>query len=375
VEGLEALMALPHDEVMIDREVFEVLDIGSLPEADSRPVHLRQGLSDLLHGYERWGSAHLQKLPPGTAEAARARFAVLHRQVDRGGGKAADQIAAFSTLAGAPGVPPDLRNEALLMAARLDYETARYEEALDAYREVKLPSMDPGRATLYLEEAWTRYRLGQLHAAMGILTTLDAPSFRGEFVPDKYLLRAFIFRDLCYYLPAKRAAAQLAVDYGESLDTIRDRGALAEDPRLRQAALARSEVARASQHFEQISSEVTLLDQLAGDWSENVSTSIRRIYEDGRARAQRTFRRLLEGAAEEEADGLVDASEQLRLLSYEVSLKLYARRTPVEAKDLDGTFALDPSRSDFIFHGEYWNDEVRDYQFELKSRCTEKDAL
>ena len=93
--------------------------------------------------------------------------------------------------------------------ARLRYEKKDYEGALKAYDLVQLPTLDPGRATLYLEEAWTRYNLGQLHAAMGLLTTLDAPTFRDEFLPDKYMLRALIYRDLCHYLPAKRAAKEL----------------------------------------------------------------------------------------------------------------------------------------------------------------------
>ena len=103
----------------------------------------------------------------------------------------------------------EARNEACLAVARLRYERKDFEGALEAYDQVKLPALDPGRATLYLEEAWTRYQLGQIHAAMGLLTTLDAPIFRDEFLPDKYLLRALIYRDLCHYLPAKRAAKEL----------------------------------------------------------------------------------------------------------------------------------------------------------------------
>ena len=69
--------------------------------------------------------------------------------------------------------------------ARLRYERKDYEGALEAYDMVKLPELDPGRATLYLEEAWTRYKLGELRATIGILTTLDAPSFRDEFLPGQ----------------------------------------------------------------------------------------------------------------------------------------------------------------------------------------------
>ena len=51
----------------------------------------------------------------------------------------------------------EARNEASLAVARLRYERKDYEGALKAYEKVQLPALDPGRATLYLEEAWTRY--------------------------------------------------------------------------------------------------------------------------------------------------------------------------------------------------------------------------
>ena len=51
--------------------------------------------------------------------------------------------------------------------ARLRYEQKDFQGALEAYDLVQLPPLDPGRATLYLEEAWTRYHLGELRAAHG----------------------------------------------------------------------------------------------------------------------------------------------------------------------------------------------------------------
>ena len=60
--------------------------------------------------------------------------------------------------------------------------------------------------------------------------------FRDEFLPDKYLLRALIYRDLCHYLPAKRAAKELTRRFADSLEAIRERDDLTQDLRLRRAA-------------------------------------------------------------------------------------------------------------------------------------------
>src|SRR5262249_18123295 len=66
----------PHGEVMIDEQVFGSLDLGFLPEETAGFAHFHQGLWDLRVGSERWALTHFSKLPEGSAEASRAKFAV-----------------------------------------------------------------------------------------------------------------------------------------------------------------------------------------------------------------------------------------------------------------------------------------------------------
>src|SRR6185436_1076147 len=187
------------------------------------------------------------------------------------------------------------------------------------------PALDPGRASLYLEEAWTRYQLGQIHAAMGILTTLDAPTFRDEFLPDKYLLRAFVYRDLCHYLPAKRAAKELTRKYAESIDAIREREDLTKDARLRRAASARGPTKRARKFLESLENEGERLGKFAGAFGDRMFSYMTRLYDLARAEATRIYQERLTDSTRLEADKLLRASEQVRLMEYEVGLKLYER--------------------------------------------------
>src|SRR3954453_17825034 len=198
----------------------------------------------------------------------------------------------------------DARNDAMLAVARLRYEQRDYKGALEAYERVKLPELDPGRATLYLEEAWTRYQLGEIHAAMGILTTLDAPSFRDEFLPDKYLLRAFIYRDLCHYLPAKRAAKELTRRYAESLDAIREREDLTKDPRLRRAAASRGTTKRARKFLESLDLETETVGKFAGSFGDRMFSYMTRLYDLAGAEGRRVYDQRLREATRGEADKL-----------------------------------------------------------------------
>ncbi|HLM44684.1 MAG TPA: hypothetical protein VK458_12495, partial [Myxococcaceae bacterium] len=77
LETLRELTDRPHDEVMIDEQVFGALDLGFLSEEAGAYAHYQQGLVDLRVGNERWATTHFSKLPEGSAEASRARYALL----------------------------------------------------------------------------------------------------------------------------------------------------------------------------------------------------------------------------------------------------------------------------------------------------------
>ncbi len=372
LEDLRALSAYPHDETLVDERVFGTLDVGFLPDGVSGYAHLQQGLLDLRMGYDRWSKSHLGAIPQGTAEEARARFATLVDGLKDAKALPPKTLAGFAALADEQKLPLELRNEALLAVARLQYEQGDFAGALKSYQRVSLPPLDAGRATLYLEEAWARYQLGELHVALGLLTTLDAPPFRGEFIPDKYLLRAFIYRDLCHYLPAKRAAKELFRRYADSLDAVRSHADLLEDPGLTRAANGHGATRRADAFRRLLELESEGLSERAGIFGDALYGYLKRLYTQALAEAGRLHRLALSQAVEEEADGLLKAAEQARLLNYEVGLQLYERikKGGHRASPLDEDVLGDRQLA-FWFNGEYWSDELRLYKVQLASRCVE----
>ncbi len=376
LEELQKLTDLPHDEVMIDEQVFGALDLGFLPEDVAGYAHYQQGLVDLRVGNERWATTHFSKLPEGSAEASRAKYAMLVTRLKQSKKEfPKEMIDQFFELAKDDKLTADARNDAMLAVARLRYEAQDFKGALEAYDLVKLPPLDPGRATLYLEEAWTRYQLGQIHAAMGLLTTLDAPSFREEFLPDKYLLKSLIYRDLCHYLPAKRAAKELTRKYAESLDAIREREDLTKDARLLRAASAKGSTKRARKFLESLEFEGEQLGRYAGSFGDRMFGYMTRLYDLARAEGVRVYQDRLRESVRVEADKLLRAAEQVRVMEYEVGLKLYERiKKGSKLVQLIEEEPLTAHQVAFKFTDEYWNDELRSYRFSLKSRCIEETA-
>ncbi|MCP3139002.1 hypothetical protein [Pyxidicoccus xibeiensis] len=373
LDTLKQLTDRPHDDVMIDEQVFGALDLGFLPEETGAYAHYQQGLVDLRVGNERWANTHFAKLSETSPEASHAKFALLVTRLKSVKEPSDELITDFLGLSKDEKLTREARNEAALAVARLRYERKDYTGALEAYNLVKLPELDPGRASLYLEEAWTRYKLGELRASLGILTTLDAPSFRDEFLPDKYLLRALIYRDLCHYLPAKRAAKELTRRFADSLEAVRNREDLTEDARLRRAANAHGGTQRAARFVETLDLEGERLGRYAGSFGDRLFAHLTKLYDLSRAEAVRIHQERLAEAVRQEADTLLRAAEQVRLMEYEVGLKLYERvKKGAKVVAPEDEQDLSPTNVAFRFGGEYWNDELKSYRVRIESRCIEE---
>ncbi len=103
--------------------------------------------------------------------------------------------------------------------------------------------------------------------------------------------------------------------------------------------------------------------------------SMTKLYDLSRAEAIRVYQQRLHESVRTEADKLLRASEQVRLMEYEVGLKLYERvKKGSKLVPLLSAEELKVDQVAYNFVDEYWNDELRDYRFTLKSRCIEETA-
>ena len=72
---------------------------------------------------------------------------------------------------------------------------------------------------------------------------------------------------------------------------------------------------------------------------------------------------------------LLRADEQVRLMEYEVGLKLYERvKRGAKLALPEKEIPLTSAQLAFKFTGEYWNDELRSYRVSIPSRCLEEGA-
>ena len=375
LEALQTLTDGPHDEVLIDEEIFGAMDLGFLPDGVRDWTHLQQGLVDLRTGSERWARTHFAKISDGSLEASQARFAILVTRLRDAKEKVPDALVEdFLETAKDERLPQRTRNEAYLAVGRLRYERGDFEGALRRLRQghpavarsrpghalpgggldplparraarVAGPAHHPGRAELP-----GRVPAGQVPAA-------------GLHLPRPLPLPARQARGARADPPLRRLAA--GHHRARGAHRRRAPGARRLQPRRHRSARPCS--------WSRWSWRASSSDVTPARFGDRLFSHLAKLYTLARSEAIRVHRERLEEGVREEADRLLRAAEQVRLMEYEVGLKLYerikqdARLVPPPEED-----ALSPAQVAFAFNGEYWNDELRSYRVSIKSRCVEE---
>ncbi|MEQ8275206.1 MAG: hypothetical protein RMA76_43535 [Deltaproteobacteria bacterium] len=369
---IEALLEDPHDERLLDDMLIVEGDFGYLPSYVSAFVFYHQGLADLRAGRLPWAERLFDEIGEDSRYYARALYALGVQRLTKN--RLTDAVKYFRRALAHPAADRVLRNEARLALARVLYEKEAYKAALAMYEQVEVPELSIAEASLYLEKAWTSYWLRDYRQTMGILYALEAPSYRDYFAPEKYLLRALVYKDLCHYIPAKREIRRFRFRHAETLENIRERIDLREDDVLRTAALGRGQLGRIAAFRRMIADEADRIDTIGGTWVEvDLDDHLREIYalkaEQTDLKLDAALRRKTRDIAEE----LVEFEEQMYLLDYEVGLAIYRRlrkedaRRPTEEDDL--TIPLAGNQAFYAFDEEFWNDELPDYDFFVENRC------
>lgn len=374
---LETLLAGPHDESLLDEKLLADTDFGYLPAAIADFVYYHQGLQDLRADRLQWAQRLFDRIRENSPYLPQAWYALAVEHLRKNDNAAA--VQNFKRALNHPQADRDTRNRARLALARILYEAERYDGAKSIYDQVEVPELTTAEASLYLEKAWTLYWMRDYRRAMGILYALEAPSYRDYFAPEKFLLRALIYQNLCHYIPAKREIRRFRLRFGRTLDTIRARADLREDPVLRGAALQRGILKRRADFRRMIAQEADSIDNLGGSWVEvGLDEHLRRIYQLKAQKLDLELDSLLRREARTVAEELVDFEEQMYLLDYEIGLAIYRRlrkedaRRPTEDDSLD--IPIGGRSAYYNFTDEFWNDELAHLQFFVENRCFDEGA-
>jgi len=264
---------------------------------------------------------------------------------------------------------------ALHSQSRLLYEQKQYAAAYSTLGRIP-PRTELGSEIL-LERAWSKFKAGNPHRAMGLLYALDAPVFRNLFAPEKYILRALIYRRFCHFRASKLAARRFRQIHSKALREIRAGVPLLEIERVREPALRRVQSRKLFLFLRLLKSERAKLHKYDDDdeWrGVGLYRHLRKLYLQKIRKVKDDLKRSLEQSTAEVAEEMLQAEEQVNLLEYEVGQAIFQRVSETSSTTLRKRAAKVPISSERVYYrfgGEYWTDELPHYKFNIEDRCVE----
>jgi hypothetical protein len=268
-----------------------------------------------------------------------------------------------------------IRGKALHSLSRLLYEQKQYAAAYTTLGAI--PKNTELSSEILLERAWSKYRSGDPHRAMGLLYALDAPVYKALFAPEKFVLRGLIYRRFCHFRAAKLAARKFRIDYAKTLRAIREGEPLEEIDKVREAALRRAPALKLHLFVRSLRNERAALDKHEDEWKggKGLRMHLRHLYLQKLEQSKADLGRALEVSAREVAEDMLDAEEQVNLLEYEVGQAIFQRLSESaslsQARKRAARVPVSSERVYYKFGGEYWTDELPSYKFNIEDRCVD----
>ena len=328
-------------------------------------VHYYQGEYDWEHGFYSWGDEHFAKIEPDGFYYymylfKRALRAVYEDRIN----DAVPLLKEVITKAQDGGT---LKDDARKTLARLYYEKGKFSEADFLYQQIEMNIVE--QAQNLLERAWAHYRMGNAERAMGLLYSFEAPSYTHSFTPEFYILKSFIYKDVCHYKAAMQVLDQFKSRYGGSLDNIYHRQKMQDNQAMLLVILNKPSVKRQWRFLNLLEREQ---DLLGSNPDKKLQAYLNELYALKLQQAQAGFRLLINDEYEKMADAMLQFEEEAHLMEYEIGIDMYQRvqdyHYSEEAQDQpkDGD---DKGKAVYAFQGEFWNDELDDYEVKLPNKC------
>lgn len=367
LEVLEAISRSgPFDRnLLINRGVCDH-SYGFVDDVVADFVHYYQGEYDWEHGLFPWGDEHFAKIRPHTYYYHKYLFKKALRALYDD-----DIEQAIALLKQILVKLPDgeaLKDDVRKTLARLYYETGQFDKADFLYQQIEMNIVQ--QAQNLLERAWAHYRLGNAQRAMGLLYSFEAPSYTNSFTPEFYILKSFIYKDVCHYKKAIQVLEQFKGRYGGALERVYDRGRAQDNPAMLLVILNKPKVNRMWRLLNLLEKEQNRAAQL---WDEALKQYLDRLYALKRSEYEERLRRLITESYEKMANNMLRFEEEAHLMEYEIGLDMYQRvysyHPLQEGASSENEEEQLYGKAVYRFQGEFWNDELNAYEVTLPNKC------
>ncbi len=294
-----------------------------------------------------------------------------------------------------------LREVANLNIARVNYEVKRYRESIQYYAQI--PRDSDNWLEAIFEAAWAFFLMQKHNNVLGNIHTIHSPFFENRFFPESYILQSITFLRLCRYDEVKDSLRdfreryrpvfqdvkamldqyngkangffRLIYDYRVgSLDKYKRAWAILD-------ALSRTDVYREAGNTIRFSDvEISRLGRFGGRWaSSGLQDELKTFLNKKKAAAVGDAGRRLYNKGTSYYAYLKELSDQTQLINAEMVLgrvnqlraKLKVEAAESKANFIGGmqTLNVDQDLEYWPFEGEYWEDELGAYVYNIEANC------
>ena len=368
-EEISRTKPFDYDQVIL--QVVNDKDYGFISDEVSGFVDYYQGIQDWKTGYRDWAEDHFKRIPQDSYYYSRYLHQQALYQIEINKPKKALKI--ISQILQVENLDDKLRDESMWVAARLHYELGDFKEASFLYSKIETPVVE--QASFLLEQAWIEYQKQDYERAMGYLYAFEAPSFRQFFTPEYFLLKSFIYKDVCHYESALTVVDEFNQRYGTSLEAIYNRKdeTDVESEELLYVILAKKNVKKVWSFITVLEDEKASLKDLDDD---NLIQYVEGVYNLQIQDSTYHLRHLIKNEYATRANALLQFEEESNLMRYEIGVDMYqrvAQNTYVDASQKEKSLKAKKDKRlaqvVFPFQREYWNDELGFYQVSLPNKC------
>ncbi len=308
------------------------------------------------------------------------------------------------------GVTDPTRVSALLGRARVLYQKHQFELAYEAYREIPRDTEQWHEALF--ESTWSMLRDGRFRSALSNFHSLHSAFFEDYYQPESLFLRSIVYLYICKYDEMEKTIGLFEKQYAPVQRNVNDLLASLDNPidiykefvRIENeeisgrkthkfnrlgyklpAIVARQiskegDVRRTFSYLENLETERGRIYAMPGQWkSSGIGQFVNRVIE-ARTQSTRNFAgRLIRHHLQVVQSELKDLFEQAGFLHFEMlSSKKESLRKQIAGKGLEKQRVdEDTGRSYYIqngydywpFKGEYWLDELGNYQYVGVKAC------
>lgn len=352
-------------DLLIHRGVCDQ-SYGFVDSAATDFVHYYQGEYDWEHGLFEWGDEHFSQIRSGTYYYNKYQFKKALRSLFEG--KTDEAIALLKQIIVNAQDGTALKDDARKTLARLYYEKGGFDKADLLYQQIEMNIVE--QALTLMERAWAHYRMGNAERAMGLLYSFEAPSYANSFTPEFYILKSFIYKDVCHYGKAMNTLTLFKERYGTALENIYDRQPPQENKAMLLVILNKPRVKRMWHFVNLLDNEHTRVEKALKD--PGLIAYLDKLYALKKEEVKDRFRVLIRDEYEKMADQMLRFEEDAHLMEYEIGIDMYQRVYDYHYSEK----AEEEERADddlpkvvYEFQGEFWNDELDDYKVTLPNKC------